>query len=194
MKRKIVYSDEAIGDVEVVADFLPSPAKLAFREGGVKVTLALSKSSVDFFKSEASKHHTRSHRKRSAPGCCSRPGWNVGCSISERRSASMIPSPRWTAWPPSMSRLSCAVGGLVHIAPAMKYVSGPNVLQLTTGPTHEEQHHCARPNGHAGRDSAAFQAFGLGQPGMVGGAATLVHKDPEFVPLDLPHLKLPFET
>jgi len=47
-----------MGDVEVVADFLPSPAELAFREDGVKVTLSLSKSSVEFFKSEASKHQT----------------------------------------------------------------------------------------------------------------------------------------
>ena len=59
MKKKIVYTDEPMGDVEVVADFLPSPAELAFREDGVKVTLALSKSSVDFFKSEASKYQTQ---------------------------------------------------------------------------------------------------------------------------------------
>lgn len=44
-----------MGDVEVVADFLPSPADLAFKEDGAKVTLAMSKSSMDFFKSEASK-------------------------------------------------------------------------------------------------------------------------------------------
>ena len=62
MKKKIVYTDEPIGDVEVVADFLPSPAELAFKEDGVKVTLALSKSSVDFFKSEASKHQTQYQR------------------------------------------------------------------------------------------------------------------------------------
>ena len=41
MKKKIVYTDEPMGDVEVVADFLPSPGELAFREDGVKVTLAL---------------------------------------------------------------------------------------------------------------------------------------------------------
>ena len=58
MKKKIFYTDAHMGDVEVVADFLPSPAELAFKEDGVKVTLALSKSSVEFFKSEASKHHT----------------------------------------------------------------------------------------------------------------------------------------
>ena len=62
MKKKIIYTDEPMGDVEVIADFLPSPAELAFREDGVKVTLALSKSSVDFFKSEASKHQTQYQR------------------------------------------------------------------------------------------------------------------------------------
>ena len=62
MKKKIGYTDQPVGDVAVVADFLPSPAELAFREDGVKVTLALSKTSVDFFKSEASKHQTQYQR------------------------------------------------------------------------------------------------------------------------------------
>ena len=62
MTRKITYTDEPLGDIKVVADFLPSPAELAFREEGVKVTLALSKSSVDFFKTEASKHQTQYQR------------------------------------------------------------------------------------------------------------------------------------
>jgi predicted DNA binding CopG/RHH family protein len=46
----------------VIPDFLPSPEALAFREEGVKVTLALSKKSIDFFKSEASKHQTQYQR------------------------------------------------------------------------------------------------------------------------------------
>ena len=62
MTKKITYTDEPLGNIEVVADFLPSPAELAFREEGVKVTLALSKSSVDFFKTEASKHQTQYQR------------------------------------------------------------------------------------------------------------------------------------
>ena len=37
-------------------------AELAFREEGVKVTLALSRRSVEFFKSEATKHHTQYQR------------------------------------------------------------------------------------------------------------------------------------
>jgi predicted DNA binding CopG/RHH family protein len=59
---KIKYTDEPLGKVQAIPDFLPSPAELAFREEGVKVTLALSKKSIEFFKSEASKHHTQYQR------------------------------------------------------------------------------------------------------------------------------------
>ena len=58
MKKRIVYSDEDIGKVRIVPDFLPPPDQLAFREAEVKVTLALSKRSVAFFKAEAKKHKT----------------------------------------------------------------------------------------------------------------------------------------
>ena len=59
MKNKIKYTDEPLGDLRVIDDFLPSPEELAFKEGNVKVTIALSKTSVDFFKREATKHHTQ---------------------------------------------------------------------------------------------------------------------------------------
>jgi predicted DNA binding CopG/RHH family protein len=62
MSRKIHYTDEPLGDLRVVPDFLPSPEELAFREASVKVTISLSKKSVDFFKSEAGKHHTQYQR------------------------------------------------------------------------------------------------------------------------------------
>jgi len=58
---KIKYSDEPI-EAKVIRDFLPPPEALAFREEGVKVTIALSKRSVEFFKSEAEKHHTQYQR------------------------------------------------------------------------------------------------------------------------------------
>ena len=61
MSAKIKYSDEPI-EAKVIRDFLPPPEELAFREEGVKVTIALSKRSVDFFKSEAEKHHTQYQR------------------------------------------------------------------------------------------------------------------------------------
>jgi predicted DNA binding CopG/RHH family protein len=50
MNKKIKYTNEKIGKVEVVEDFLPKPEELAFKESNVKVTLNLSKSSVGFFK------------------------------------------------------------------------------------------------------------------------------------------------
>jgi predicted DNA binding CopG/RHH family protein len=58
MKKRIKYADDEIGDVRIVPDFLPPPEQLAFREEDVKVTLALSKRSVAFFKAEARKHKT----------------------------------------------------------------------------------------------------------------------------------------
>ena len=56
MKKKIKYSDEKIGKVVIVEDFLPSPEELVFKEDTIKVTLNLSKSSIDFFKDLAKKH------------------------------------------------------------------------------------------------------------------------------------------
>lgn len=56
MKNKISYSDGPIGEVRVVEDFLPPPEELALREETIKVTIALSKMSVEFFKQEAAKH------------------------------------------------------------------------------------------------------------------------------------------
>lgn len=58
MRAKIKYSDEALGDLEVVDDFLPSPDELAFKDETVKVTISLSKSSVQFFKEKAEEHDT----------------------------------------------------------------------------------------------------------------------------------------
>jgi predicted DNA binding CopG/RHH family protein len=58
MKKRISYTDEPLGKVEVVEDFLPPPEKLVLREDNVKVTIALSKSSVSFFKKIAKKHRT----------------------------------------------------------------------------------------------------------------------------------------
>ena len=58
MKRKIKYTDEPFGKLRVIKDFLPPPEELAFKEEGVKVTMTLSKSSVEFFKRAARKYHT----------------------------------------------------------------------------------------------------------------------------------------
>jgi predicted DNA binding CopG/RHH family protein len=51
------YREGEIGDVRIVEDFLPPPDQLVLREDNVKVTLSLSRASVDFFKREARKVH-----------------------------------------------------------------------------------------------------------------------------------------
>lgn len=48
-----------MGKVKVVSDFLPSPEELALKDETVKVTIALSKTSVDYFKKEAKTYNTQ---------------------------------------------------------------------------------------------------------------------------------------
>ena len=62
MRKSIRYTDEPLGRLKVVPDFLPRPEDLVFRDEGVKVTIALSKRSVEFFKTEARKHDTQYQR------------------------------------------------------------------------------------------------------------------------------------
>ena len=58
MKNKITYTDELLGKLRGIKDFLPPPDGLVLRRDHVKVTMSLNKSSVDFFKKEARKRHT----------------------------------------------------------------------------------------------------------------------------------------
>ena len=62
MSAKIRYTDERLGRLKIVRDFLPPPEDLVLRDEGVKVTIALSKRSVEFFKGEARKHNTQYQR------------------------------------------------------------------------------------------------------------------------------------
>jgi predicted DNA binding CopG/RHH family protein len=59
MKTKIRYTNEPMGKVKVINDFLPSPEQLALKDETVKVTIALSKSSIEYFKNEAKKYNTQ---------------------------------------------------------------------------------------------------------------------------------------
>ena len=59
MKKKIKYTDEKIGKIKIIKDFLPTPEELIFKEDTVKITLNLSKSSVDYFKELAKKHDSQ---------------------------------------------------------------------------------------------------------------------------------------
>jgi predicted DNA binding CopG/RHH family protein len=57
-KHKVKYTDEPIGKIKIVKDFLPKPEDLVLKEETSKITLSLTKSSIDFFKKEAKKHNT----------------------------------------------------------------------------------------------------------------------------------------
>lgn len=59
MRKATKYTDEPLGEIRVMKDFLPSPSELVFKEDTVKVTLGLSRRSVDFFKKQAKKHDTQ---------------------------------------------------------------------------------------------------------------------------------------
>lgn len=59
MKEKIKYTNEPLGKLRIIADFLPPPQELVLKQESVKVTIALSKASVDFFRKEAKKHRTQ---------------------------------------------------------------------------------------------------------------------------------------
>jgi len=62
MNKRIQYSDEPIGEIKLVSDFLPSPEELALKKEQTKVTISLSSESVAFFKEVAEKHHTQYQR------------------------------------------------------------------------------------------------------------------------------------
>ena len=58
MKNKTKYTEEPMGDLKIVKDFIPRPDQLVLKEDNVKVTISLKKSSIAFFKEEAKKQRT----------------------------------------------------------------------------------------------------------------------------------------
>jgi predicted DNA binding CopG/RHH family protein len=58
LKSKIKYTEESMGELKVIKDFLPPPDQLVLKEENVKITISLKKSSIEFFKKEAKKHRT----------------------------------------------------------------------------------------------------------------------------------------
>ena len=59
MKRKIRYTDEPLGVLKEVEDFLRAPDELVLKSDNLKVTILLSRTSVDFFKRKAKARHTQ---------------------------------------------------------------------------------------------------------------------------------------
>ena len=56
MKKKTTSKDKPVGKLTRGKGFLPPPSQLVPREETTKVTLALSKESLEFFKKEAKKN------------------------------------------------------------------------------------------------------------------------------------------
>ena len=59
MSGKIKYTDEDIGEPRVIPNFLPPPDQLVLREDSLKVTIALSRKSIEFFKLQAKQQKTQ---------------------------------------------------------------------------------------------------------------------------------------
>ena len=62
MKKKTADRNEPVGKLTRVRDFLPPPSELVIPEETVKITIALNKSSVEFFKREATRRNTKYQR------------------------------------------------------------------------------------------------------------------------------------
>ena len=58
MKKATKYTNEPLGEILVIKDFLPPVSKLVFKGDKAKLTLGLSGKSADFFKKRAKKHDT----------------------------------------------------------------------------------------------------------------------------------------
>lgn len=62
MKKRTDVSNMPVGGLKRIKDFLPPPVELAKSEETKKITIALKKSSIEFFKREANRHHTKYQR------------------------------------------------------------------------------------------------------------------------------------
>lgn len=65
MKKKTTKKydeNQPVGKLVRVSDILPAPNDLVLSDDTVKVTLALTKSSLEFFKKEAKKNRTKYQR------------------------------------------------------------------------------------------------------------------------------------
>ncbi|MDX2113354.1 MAG: CopG family transcriptional regulator [Alphaproteobacteria bacterium] len=66
MKKKIKYTNEPLGEITIIKDFLPKPKDLIFREEMIEVKIPLSRRSLEFFTKQGKKHHIAPERMISA--------------------------------------------------------------------------------------------------------------------------------
>lgn len=50
MSKPIQFSNESLGGIEFIPEFLPSPEQLALKKQNTKVTTVLTSESVEYFK------------------------------------------------------------------------------------------------------------------------------------------------
>jgi predicted DNA binding CopG/RHH family protein len=62
MKNKTDDSNMPTGNLKRIKDLLPSPEDLVVNEETKKITISLKKSSVNFFKRQATRYHTKYQR------------------------------------------------------------------------------------------------------------------------------------
>lgn len=86
--RTVKYTAGEIGRVRVVEDFLPAPDALVLREENVKVTLSLSKRSVDFFKHAAKARALSAYDPRAGGCLCGEAGGEIDRTRHEERRVS----------------------------------------------------------------------------------------------------------
>lgn len=60
--RKMTDSNMPVGRLARVKDFLPPPSELEVPSDNIKVTLALTRRSVEFFQQQARRNHTKYQR------------------------------------------------------------------------------------------------------------------------------------
>ena len=62
MNKRTIEANFPIGKLRRIKDILPPPEQLVVPEETIKVTLLLSKSSIQFFKQKAAQHRTKYQR------------------------------------------------------------------------------------------------------------------------------------
>jgi len=57
MSKRTKYTNEPIGELNLIPNFLPSPEKLTLKKKNTKITISLSAESIDYSKDVANKYH-----------------------------------------------------------------------------------------------------------------------------------------
>lgn len=57
-RKKIHYTDEPLGKLQIIPDFLPPPAEMARMRAMVKVTMEFDSESLEYFKKLAKRYGT----------------------------------------------------------------------------------------------------------------------------------------